>query len=97
MKFKPRFPSAPEAQFSVSDCSCLINRNKPSIPPSHLLGDLGFLLQGEGHKFVSDAVFLVAVRVRRLEVREGNQLTEIPYTVTVTCTLLFLIFGNYTK
>lgn len=46
---------------------------------------------------MSDAVLLVAVRVRRLEVREGNQLTEIPYTVTVTCNLLFLIFGNYMK
>lgn len=38
-----------------------------ALSVSHLLSDLGFLLQGEGHQFVSDAVLLVAVRVRRLE------------------------------
>ncbi|TNN77771.1 hypothetical protein EYF80_012069 [Liparis tanakae] len=35
--------------------------------------DLGFLLQGEGHQFVSDAVLLVAVSVRRLRATQGRK------------------------
>lgn len=44
---------------------------------SHLLSDLGFLLQGERHQFVSDAVFLVAVGRRRLkEEHDQKQLMD---------------------
>lgn len=39
---------------------------------SHLLCDLGFLLQGEGHQFVPNAVFLVTVGERRLQRRKEN-------------------------
>lgn len=37
-----------------------------SLALSHLFSDLGFLFQGEGHQFVSDAVLLVVVSGRRL-------------------------------
>lgn len=42
----------------------------PGLWAPHLLGDLGLLLQGQRDQFMPNAVLLVAVRLRNLEV--GN-------------------------
>lgn len=55
-----------------------------SLSVSHLLSDLGFLLQGEGHQFVSDAVLLVAVGVRHLEAEQDRKQLMI-HMIHYTC------------